>query len=1472
MLSTNEYKSILGYLPSTIIKNVIEKRVDLSKQLPQHYITDSVGLFSDISGFTKLSEAFSKKGRVGAECLTFCINRYMEQIINIIGANGGDIFKFVGDAIMVIWPPDDSPNFLETACKRAVQCACDIQNKLNNLEIVKGKFLSVKIGLGVGQCHILFVGGLFGRCEYLCVGEAMRQACESETHASGGGQILMSELVQRHVIGSYNFIKAEVQPGYSATDNLTYYMIDREGSDQYGKGNKVMTKADAFLMRKLFDKKRIKEKLGTLRTFLPAGVKSYLNIDKETWCKEIRLITSMFLNIKIDLSQLKDESAFQKVQSVANTVQRCIYRTRGALNKFLMDDKGSVMLMVWGIPPYSSRDDPLSCVCSCMTILAELKKLGLKCGMGVATGTCFTGVCGTVGGRREYSLLGEIVNLSSRYMSKGLEYMKKNNLDSILVIDEKTKDLIQNKIRCKYLLTSQLKGFTVDFNFFQPLSENEPLLPSLLDPFPFIRTHHLNSIPFLNNTIRDDKDDLSNSLSMIGRRSELKYMIKKLNAIFKNNMKKIITIRGQYGSGKSLFIRRSLYDFFKTNKELGVSYFNFTKYIPKPNVVLCSYQYPIMQFVPFNGVAFIFRQIYQWMDENVFQKEETKHLHCDKYSFEIIGDSFVELLIKSNCLEYIECIEEMLNSTREDIIISKHFNREFDYENIAKLQFSYGATGKKRDPFFAKYPLNDTKPVITFLVNFLIMYRNQVDKVNGINNARIPLILVIEDTQQIDEYSISFIEHMLNHSYKELKPITLILSYQEQLRCIKQQNDLIGIHKELIPKMSLEEFINDNNEDTVASITIPNITDIDEIEELIKNYVIETGFFERIDSLFKVDPILIDILIDKSFGGIPLFIRDLFEQFVKLGYIQNCVEEILITSELEDMERSNNWNDLVIPLRIEKVCGEMIDSLREKDIIILKHASIIGTTFDIQTLYQILPFTNLQVSDLYHSLKTYEDKGILEFLYDLDPKLKRVVCKFSFPFFKETLYQRMLTEQKSETHMMIGRILQKSKLSYLPYHIERKTLERHLEDGQESLIVKMEDTGENKKRHITNTNSLKILLVKEIYDKLRDNQLNNEEEEFEGKGKEKLNNAIKYGMIDKKSDGKITWESRFFVMTAKTVRYYYKMDEFLNDCVPLATFDLKDIYNIQQLKDGSFGNRKNIFEVSVTKWIKKEIPKGHRTYIFSCKSVEELYRWLISLNFVKVNAYYDFFVSNFGLVKFPLNPTDKIKKKKYDLRLENIEGFQKVFKSTSPSKRRLSFGQEIVLENKEIVDAFKTVVSYGFSVILGNIQGNITKKKNEEEEDAGLIKKREIVNPTHLTIFKEESKESQDDSLSNVINRKQSRISSSVKNQTTEKKSEEKSQHVQIVDNNIITNQPNIVNSAPIKKEEKIEEHKIYEKNSITNTNAVITTNLLNNNLTTNEEKFESSVLEKLKTLNLSLDLDDKYYSEISENNIHKAE
>jgi hypothetical protein len=79
MLSVGQ-QSLLGYLPAIIIQNILDGTLDLSGKLPQFYTMQTVSLFADISGFTKLSEAFSKKGRIGPEFLAFSLNRYMEQL------------------------------------------------------------------------------------------------------------------------------------------------------------------------------------------------------------------------------------------------------------------------------------------------------------------------------------------------------------------------------------------------------------------------------------------------------------------------------------------------------------------------------------------------------------------------------------------------------------------------------------------------------------------------------------------------------------------------------------------------------------------------------------------------------------------------------------------------------------------------------------------------------------------------------------------------------------------------------------------------------------------------------------------------------------------------------------------------------------------------------------------------------------------------------------------------------------------------------------------------------------------------------------------------------------------------------------------------------------------------------------------------------------------------------------------------
>jgi len=52
------------------------------------------------------------------------------------------------------------------------------------------------------------------------------------------------------------------------------------------------------------------------------------------------------------------------------------------------------------------------------TLRNELAKIDCKCFIGIATGTVFAGVVGSSGSRREYSVLGDSVNLAARLMQK----------------------------------------------------------------------------------------------------------------------------------------------------------------------------------------------------------------------------------------------------------------------------------------------------------------------------------------------------------------------------------------------------------------------------------------------------------------------------------------------------------------------------------------------------------------------------------------------------------------------------------------------------------------------------------------------------------------------------------------------------------------------------------------------------------------------------------------------------------------------------------------------------------------------------------------------------------------------------------------------------------------------------------------------------------------------------------------------
>ena len=80
--------------------------------MPELQSMETAVMFADISGFTNLSEACVKSGAYGNEKLAFCINRYLESMIKSLQKYGGDIIKFVGDAMIIMWPEIEA-GFLE---------------------------------------------------------------------------------------------------------------------------------------------------------------------------------------------------------------------------------------------------------------------------------------------------------------------------------------------------------------------------------------------------------------------------------------------------------------------------------------------------------------------------------------------------------------------------------------------------------------------------------------------------------------------------------------------------------------------------------------------------------------------------------------------------------------------------------------------------------------------------------------------------------------------------------------------------------------------------------------------------------------------------------------------------------------------------------------------------------------------------------------------------------------------------------------------------------------------------------------------------------------------------------------------------------------------------------------------------------------------------------------------------------------
>src|SRR5262245_48552190 len=129
---------LASYVPKLIQKRAIQNPTPIETPLRENF--PAVVLFTDISGFTSLTERLAEKGPVGVETLARILNDYFGKMIDVIEEYGGDVVKFAGDALIVVWPIASFAGTADSASDaaqrqvmlRALACSLKIREAMLN--------------------------------------------------------------------------------------------------------------------------------------------------------------------------------------------------------------------------------------------------------------------------------------------------------------------------------------------------------------------------------------------------------------------------------------------------------------------------------------------------------------------------------------------------------------------------------------------------------------------------------------------------------------------------------------------------------------------------------------------------------------------------------------------------------------------------------------------------------------------------------------------------------------------------------------------------------------------------------------------------------------------------------------------------------------------------------------------------------------------------------------------------------------------------------------------------------------------------------------------------------------------------------------------------------------------------------------------------------------------------------------------
>lgn len=437
-------RSVLNLLSTFLPNHLVQEKMrrPVAGLVSGQMLTGTL-LFSDVSGFTALSERLQGSGPKGAERLTSIMNRYFALMIEIISWSGGTLLKFAGDAILVYFPEQPhqaQANWAVRAGQRMLRAIATFGNEIEDSENIPGGIsLKMKIGLATGE-YLAASLGSEKRMEYVVLGPAVAQTLAAEGASTAAGQLVIDPATRAALEASVAV--SDHKAGFSLVGaahdkDLDDFEIRAETRRARGaipwsaSPHALMAQAEVALRQ-----------IDAILPYLPPEVSEQVVVhgQRAQFASQFRPTTVIFCNFwgYEQLMAAWGGAGVQRLTSLLNAyftaMNDVITRYGGIISRIDPYSRGTKMLILFGAP-VAHEDDPQRAASAALSMNAELETLNdgwrrkfarhlppgqngplIQHRIGITTGATFAGQVGSPT-RREYTVMGDDVNLSARLMA-----------------------------------------------------------------------------------------------------------------------------------------------------------------------------------------------------------------------------------------------------------------------------------------------------------------------------------------------------------------------------------------------------------------------------------------------------------------------------------------------------------------------------------------------------------------------------------------------------------------------------------------------------------------------------------------------------------------------------------------------------------------------------------------------------------------------------------------------------------------------------------------------------------------------------------------------------------------------------------------------------------------------------------------------------------------------------------------------